>query len=210
MTAPRWQDVVIPLVRNERARLEEHLAWTRQLPVAAETARVFRERESARIEARIAPLDAALARLAEPETAGVCCRPRADGAFVCCRCQRLACWSRGAADDMPGACDDCWSKAHALDDPLLDTAQTSDADAAEACRAVGVDPVALGERAAAFVASLPARAPTAAERWRAVPADVRRIVLRWVERGQAQAHRDNVDAYHALVALAREAEGGGR
>lgn len=51
--------------------------------------------------------------------------------------------------------------------------------------------------------------PTAAERWRAVPADVRRIVLRWVERGQAQAHRDNVDAYHALLALAREAEGGG-
>ena len=43
-----------------------------------------------------------------------------------------------------------------------------------------------------------------------MPADVRRIVLRWVERGEAQAHRDNVDAYHALTELAREAEGGGR
>ena len=33
--------------------------------------------------------------------------------FLCDSCSRLVPWSLGADDDMPGACDDCWSKAHA-------------------------------------------------------------------------------------------------
>lgn len=29
--------------------------------------------------------------------------------FTCCRCHKLTAWCRGAADDMPDACDDCWA-----------------------------------------------------------------------------------------------------
>ncbi len=32
--------------------------------------------------------------------------------FVCGRCRRLTPFCLGAADDMPDACDECWSKAH--------------------------------------------------------------------------------------------------
>ena len=64
--APRWQDFVTPLVRSERARLEEHLAWARKRTPAGEADRQFCNREIARIEERIAPLDAALERLAIP------------------------------------------------------------------------------------------------------------------------------------------------
>lgn len=84
-----------------------------------------------------------------------------------------------------------------------------DRDSDNACQANGCPCARWYGGAQSSTPAAPAQ-PSAAERWRAVPADVRRIVLRWVERGQAQAHRDNVDAYHALTELAREAEGGGR
>lgn len=171
MTAPRWEDAVTPLVQSEVNRLEEHLRWARQRPATTETERAFRDHEIVRIEARIAPLDAALARLAEP----------AQGAVVAAARRWLD--ARIAASSHPV------------------TASTVTLSAA-----LYAAEVALADA----VTAAPRPAPTAAERWRAVPADVRRIVLRWVERGQAQAHRDNVDAYHALTELAREAEGGGR
>ena len=66
MTAPRWEDAVTPLVQSEVNRLEEQLRGARQRPATTETERAFRDHEIVRIEARIAPLDAALARLAEP------------------------------------------------------------------------------------------------------------------------------------------------
>ena len=32
--------------------------------------------------------------------------------FTCSECHRRVPWSQGADDDMPGACDECWGKAH--------------------------------------------------------------------------------------------------
>lgn len=37
--------------------------------------------------------------------------------FKCSVCKRRVPWSKGAADDMPGACDDCWCKAHSASSP---------------------------------------------------------------------------------------------
>ena len=170
MTAPRWEDAVTPLVQSEVNRLEEHLRWARQRPATTETERAFRDHEIVRIEARIAPLDAALARLAEPAQSSA-----ATTSSPCARC------------------------GHAWHEHV-------DRDSDNACQSNGCPCARWYGGAQSSTPAAPAQ-PSAAERWRAVPADVRRIVLRWVERGQAQAHRDNVDAYHALLALAREAEG---
>jgi hypothetical protein len=32
--------------------------------------------------------------------------------FKCSECSRLMPWCRGASDDMPDACDECWAKNH--------------------------------------------------------------------------------------------------
>jgi hypothetical protein len=32
--------------------------------------------------------------------------------FTCNVCGRSHCWCTGGHDDMPGACDYCWAKAH--------------------------------------------------------------------------------------------------
>ncbi|MBD2386039.1 hypothetical protein [Cylindrospermum sp. FACHB-282] len=32
--------------------------------------------------------------------------------FKCDKCDRLVPWQKGADNDMPNACDDCWAKAH--------------------------------------------------------------------------------------------------
>ena len=32
--------------------------------------------------------------------------------FCCAGCEQWVPWSKGADDDMPGHCDDCWAKAH--------------------------------------------------------------------------------------------------
>ncbi len=171
--AGRWQDVVLPLVRSERARLEEHLAWTRQLPVTTETARAFREHEGARIAARIAPLDAALARLAEPERSAEV---------------------PGNAAQSPEAAE--WGRQYS----------------AHVDAYVPLSEVARSKST-----------PTAAARWRAVPREARRGLLATVERVAAKRERDaericqphlaqeaydEARARRALLALAREAEGG--
>jgi hypothetical protein len=46
----------------------------------------------------------------------------------------------------------------------------------------------------------------AATRWRALPAEQRRRVRQWIWRGQATARPEDVAAFAALDALAREAE----
>ena len=222
MTAPRWEDAVTPLVQSEVNRLEEHLRWARQRPATTETERAFRDHEIVRIEARIAPLDAALARLAEPAQSSAAdgiARARLDGV-------RAALDAFAAAHEVGGVT--ATRLAHNLGYTVGDLysaglqavanmiGEASEAPKLREVLQVIAAPyhVETPEHAAHVrhardvlgIATTP-REPTAAERWRAVPADVRRIVLRWVERGQAQAHRDNVDAYHALLALAREAEG---
>ena len=35
-----------------------------------------------------------------------------DGDYRCKRCRRVCCWCFGAADELPGHCDDCWVDLH--------------------------------------------------------------------------------------------------
>jgi hypothetical protein len=57
-------------------------------------------------------------RTVEPREVCLCrAETRVDGCemcrvFRCAGCKRWRSWGLGAADDMPGHCDDCWAKAH--------------------------------------------------------------------------------------------------
>lgn len=41
--------------------------------------------------------------------------------FRCDTCARMVSWAEGADDDMPGACADCWFKAHLANRALAST-----------------------------------------------------------------------------------------